>query len=470
MKSKYVSRNSSDRLILIFAGWGMDWHLFSDLSRPGYDILIIWDYKDLSFNWKPLSKYNEICLIAWSMGVFAASITIHEIEQRITTRIAINGTLVPIDEAYGISPAIWHGTLNALSPGTWRKFQRRMCSSAAQFEDYTTRASQRTIADIKEELIALETHTLFHADEIKRWDMAIVSLHDGIFPYTNQIRAWSSLAPVRIVDSGHLPDFRQIIARLVIDKERVGKRFTRAAGTYHRSASVQHLVAETLMKHFDTIFESENIVGNVIEIGPGADCCLTRLWIDRTDTRAKISLWDLVDLDVSTLRRPVKFEKCDAELRIRKEPSASAGFIFSSSTVQWFNSLREFIRECERVLYPGGYLVLSTYLAGNLPEMSEISGNGLQLHSLDDWNKLIPDGMEILVKESEFLRLSFDSPRQVAEHFRETGVNGVSYGQSSLSVLRKILDCYPEDPETGKYNLTYLPVYIIARKLENRAD
>ena len=66
MKSKFIVRNDSSRLLLIFAGWGMDWRPFASLSRPGYDILVIWDYRDLLFDWKPLFRYDEICLIASS--------------------------------------------------------------------------------------------------------------------------------------------------------------------------------------------------------------------------------------------------------------------------------------------------------------------------------------------------------------------------------------------------------------------
>lgn len=448
----------------------MDWRPFASLEHPGYDIMVVWDYRQLTFSWRPvLNNYEEICLIAWSMGVFAASITIHEIAPRITMRIAVNGTLDPIDERRGIPPAIWRGTLNALSPATWRKFQRRMCTTPAQFADFQTRAPRRTIADLSEELIALETHSMFHTEQITDWDMAVVGREDGIFPPENQNRAWRDIAPIRILDSGHLPDFAQIIRRLIIDKTLVSQRFGATNGSYTASASVQHRIAHELMRRFDLIFGNNPIVGNVIEAGPGHGGTLTRLWVNRTDPRAKLRLWDITDIDTSEFAPTADFEKCDAEVRIKRQPSNSAGFIFSSSTIQWFNSPREFIRECERVLVPGGYLVFSSFVQGNLEELNRIIGNGLQLPSYRGWQNMVADRLTLLTCEPAMIRLNFDTPRAVLEHLRATGVNAVMYGESPTITARRVLRQYRPD-EDGRYPLTYRPVYIVARKEQPAAD
>ena len=92
MRYKFISRENNNRLILIYAGWGMDWRVFRHMRRHGYDIIIVWDYRQLTFDWSVVASYDEICLVAWSMGVFAASVTIHEILPRITKSIAVGGT------------------------------------------------------------------------------------------------------------------------------------------------------------------------------------------------------------------------------------------------------------------------------------------------------------------------------------------------------------------------------------------
>lgn len=441
----------------------MDWRPFASLSHPGYDIVVVWDYTELSFNWKKFFNYHEICLLAWSMGVFAASLTIHEIEPRITMRIAVNGTLTPIDERRGIPPAIWSGTHNTLSPSTWRKFQRRMCTSAPQYAAFAGVAPHRTLQSLRDELYALETYTMFHVEQITDWDMAIVGKHDGIFPAANQREAWRDVAPVRILDAGHLPDFGQLISRLVIDKNRVEQRFDGARATYARHATVQRLIADGLMQRFDMIFGKGPIVGNIIEVGPGPDMPLTHKWLGRIDPRAKIRLWDIAEIKTEQLPPNVVFECCDAEVRMKRQSTESAGFIFSSSTLQWFNSPREFIKECARVLVPGGYLVLSSFIAGNLEELTAITGTGLQLPTLRGWQAMLPQSMLTMVCEPDIRSISFNSPREILEHLRDTGVNAVNYGTSPTVLARRILRDFPADA-SGKYTITYRPVYIIARK------
>lgn len=465
MRHKLITNNNCHRLILVFAGWGMDWRVFAHLSHPGYDIMVIWDYRELSFNWQPLFKYDEICVIAWSMGVFAASATMHEILPRVTMRVAVNGTLHPIDEQRGIPPAIWHGTLNALSPATLRKFHRRMCVSAEQFAEFQQNSPRRTMAELAEELVALETHTMFHTEQVSCWDMAIISSHDGIFPPANQSRAWRGIAPVRVLDSGHLPDFGQIIRRLVIDKSRVSQRFHNAASTYTDSATIQHRIAAGLMARFDLTFGRKDIVGNVIEIGPGTGGHLTRRWIERTDPRAKLMLWDIAPVETGTYAPHAVFEQCDAEVRIRRQATASAAFIFSSSTVQWFNSPREFIRECERVLVPGGYLVLSSFIQGNLEELCSVTGNGLQLPSRAGWQAMFGPRFNLMVAEAGCERIQLETPRAVLEHLRDTGVNSVRFRRSAAATALDIMRNYPRDAE-GKCTLTYRPIYLIAQKVQ----
>ena len=463
MKSKFVKRNSLNRLIIIYAGLGMDWRPFANLDHPDYDILVIWDYRELTFNWRPFFRYDEICLIAWSVGVFAATVTIHEILPRITLRIAINGTLNPIDENNGISPAVWHGLQNVLSPSAWRRFQQRMCMSESQYYDFFETSSKRTLFEIAEELDALESHTVFHVEQISDWDMAIIGRYDIIMPPESQIRAWKDLVPIRMLDTGHLPDFQQIIHRLVIDKNLIARRYSKLKDTKDSEEYRTH-IARTLMSRFDSVFGNGRIIGNIIEIGCGKNGILSKQWIDRTDPRAKIQLWDLVDIPENNLPANCVFEQCDAEVRIRRQPSGSAGFIFSSLTIHWFNSLREFFKECERVLVPDGILAVSSYRLGNLEELTSITGNGLQLPTLRGWQKLIPSGLEILVCEEGEIKKSFDEPRLGLEFLRSLGANMIRFGQSPYTIAKKVIKQYPRNPRTGKYDATFRPIYIIARK------
>lgn len=68
MEYEFVSQSGAPRLILIYAGWAMDAGVFRGLRRPGYDIAVVWDYRNFVIDWSFASSYCEICIVAWSLG------------------------------------------------------------------------------------------------------------------------------------------------------------------------------------------------------------------------------------------------------------------------------------------------------------------------------------------------------------------------------------------------------------------
>lgn len=468
MKTKYVSRTRGNRrLLLIFAGWSMDWRPFKGLKANGYDILVVWDYRSLTCNWKPLLAYDEICVLAWSMGVFAASVTMHELLPRITKRIAVNGTLWPIDDRRGIPEAIFHGTLAGLSPGNLRKFNRRMCLTREQYGQFCARKPARPFDEVLAELEAIETATIFHVEQVTEWDLAVVGRADAIFPAANQAQAWRGIAPVQMMQAGHLPDFQHLISRLFIDKNLVERRFSDSQATYASEAVVQHRISDRLHRMMTDPARggSPATNGTIVEIGVG-DGSLTRLYAP-SHTIGTIHLWDIAPIDpaLTSLADDVRITRCDAEVQIRRLPDRSVTSIISSSTLQWFNSPASFMRECARVLAPGGRLILSTFVHGNLHELYAVIGTGLQLPTANAWQSMLPPSLEVVMRHEGIEIETFDSPRHVLEHLRLTGVNAVSYGRSPLVLARRILSEYPRDLD-GRCTLTYRPFFLIARKTE----
>jgi hypothetical protein len=114
---------------------------------------------------------------------------------------------------------------------------------------------------------------------------------------------------------------------------------------------------------------------------------------------------------------------------------------------------------------PGGYLVLSTFVRGNLKELTDLVGNGLPLLTADGWLRLLPQNLFVQVCEQSYETLTFDSPRLVLEHLRKTGVNAVGYGRNRTVLARHILENFPKN-DKGEYALTYRPLYLIARKID----
>lgn len=114
MKQHFIIKNNQKHLLLFFAGWGMDETPFLTIHPTDKDWMICYDYRSLAFDTDLLETYSQITLIAWSMGVWAASQIMKQYPHLpVSQSIAINGTLYPIHETKGIAHSIFDGTLQA---------------------------------------------------------------------------------------------------------------------------------------------------------------------------------------------------------------------------------------------------------------------------------------------------------------------------------------------------------------------
>ena len=90
MTQKFISQNNSNSLLLFFAGWGMDENPFKDFKIKNVDLMICYDYRKLDFDFSLIKKYNSIKLVAWSMGIWAASKVFENKQTYICNSLAIN--------------------------------------------------------------------------------------------------------------------------------------------------------------------------------------------------------------------------------------------------------------------------------------------------------------------------------------------------------------------------------------------
>lgn len=450
MKIEKTVSTGSRRLILIFAGWGMDTLPFRHLTRPGYDIAIAYDYRDSCADWSQTDGYDEICLFAWSLGVAAASRHIpEEVCRRITRRVAINGTTVPVSDRSGIPQAVFRGTLSNLDERNLMKFRRRMCGSREVYEDFCRVLPQRTTEDLREELEAF-LDSQYSVQPSFRWDAAVIGCRDAIFPPDNQRHAWTGIS-VFETDEPHLPDFRNILTRYAIDKENMAERFADGRKSYDSAADAQYFVVGEMMNLLGKSGLPDN--SRVLEIGCGSGI-LSRLLAGRFSS---LELWDIAG---QSPLPDISFRKVDAEIALPLEVGDSLDAIFSASTVQWFNSPARFLAESARVLRHEGMLMFSTFLPGNLAEVERCTGRSLPLLSVEEWRKIIPQNLALCdVREYEFA-MYFDTPIDVFRHLRATGVNSLD---RNGNIFRSI-GAYPIQ-EDGRCRLTYRPVIFLLRKL-----
>lgn len=446
---------SHSRLILLFAGWGADHHISPATIPGGYDLAIVWDYRDLTPQFLPLiSHYEEIIVMAWSFGVPAASsfLSAHP-ALPVTATIAVCGTQHPVDPSLGIPPEIFSGTLASLSDASLRKFRMRMAGGAKAFAEAEPLLGSRPVAELRAELEAIGSRT-GHTYII--WDTAVIGTRDAIIPPAAQQAAWTNEARrVISLNIPHLPDFAAILSRLITDKSLVAHRFARAHDTYTHHARVQTSITDRLLTLLHTHLHTSP--HTILEIGGGTG--RSTLSLRASFPTAQITVWDLTQ--PSTPIAPDVTTRCgDAETMIMHAPTESLDLIFSSSTVQWFNSLPRFLAHASRALRTGGLMAISTFGPDTMRELS--GGTDIpRFPSAATLERMLPPDLHIETIEAYTQTLTFPTPREVLAHVRATGVNALRADGASHAL--RIIRSYPLTPG-GEAPLTYQPIYLILRK------
>ena len=450
---------ATPRLILLFAGWGMDHRPFRDIAVPGYDICVAWDYRSLETPFKEiLNRYEEIAVVAWSFGVPATAKFISDNPHLpITAKIAINGTQHPVDDTYGIPESIFQGTLDSLNEKNLGKFYLRMAGSSDRFKAFAANIPDRDIEELKAELVAVKTAET----PVIIWDKAIIANTDRIIPSDNQVNAWGKEAlEIMQYDGAHLPDFNTMLPRLLTDKTLVQKRFHRATKTYDTNAIIQKHIAERLIDLWQPEQKSHL---DILEIGCGTGYS-TRL-IYKKSHFGSLRLWDLTLSDEFVKEFTgdnTELSVCDAEIAIRNIPDASLDAVISASTVQWFNSLPTFLSQLARVLRPGGKAIISTFGPETMREINTALGKKSTYPDTYTLRGMIPNTLNIEHLTEEILTLTFASSIEALRHVSLTGVNALG-SPVSPSATRALINSYPLQPSSEAL-LTYQPIYMILTK------
>lgn len=198
-------RGGNSELLLLFLGWSMDEHAVAHLASGGLDVLALWDYTapDIAFLSETVG-YRKIHLAAWSLGVFTAAQLLagHDID--FATATAFNGTLRPVDTAFGIAPEIFRGTAEHWGEERARsRFFQRVAGGRAELGEFPLPC--RTPASQQEELFALE-RSARESIPPNCFRLAVVGERDRIFPPEAQKAFWESAhTPVLSLDLPHYP-------------------------------------------------------------------------------------------------------------------------------------------------------------------------------------------------------------------------------------------------------------------------
>ncbi|MEY8245880.1 pimeloyl-ACP methyl esterase BioG family protein [Heminiphilus faecis] len=460
MKQEFTSFENNNSLIIIFAGWGMSADPFRQLRIEGCDIMTVWDYSVVNFDTTPLARYDDLYIFAWSFGVFMAQSVIKQYKIKPTLKIAVNGSLHPIDDLLGIPEDIFQGTLDRLDSRNLEKFYRRMCDSRETYENFRSHMPQRDIEDLRNELLSISTLYRSYASAYghSTWDRVIIAENDRIFPPDNLRQEWDGHNRIRTIASGHMPDWQVLIEQEIIDKRLVGEKFSKSASRYDDNASVQREIAHHL--HTLWLAHTTESPSSILEIGYGTGF-LTALYATSWPL-ADLSLWDLAPQPVKGIPANTNITACDGEKLIADVPDDTFDVITSASCIQWFQSLPKFLYHAARVVKSRGLIVLSTFGPQNIAEVSEVTHLPLRYYSADELRAMIPENCDVIALEESEMKLNFPSPRHVMSHLRNTGVNALRHTAMTVTDFTR---GYPVTSSGAP--LTYRPIYIIIKKRSN---
>lgn len=206
MKQVYIIHEHHPKLLLLFAGWAADETLFRQYRPQGMDYMICYDYRTLDFDESVFSRYRQVNVVAWSMGVWVASLILCNRPRKNIFSIAFNGSTRPISDPEGIPSKIFQGTLDGLTLASLQKFLRRMCKDGNAYKAFMQITPRRDFDEIKEELRRIQEQYFELAGAVENetddekpgkpfdeyfekyhyeYDYTFVGLNDRIFPVDN---------------------------------------------------------------------------------------------------------------------------------------------------------------------------------------------------------------------------------------------------------------------------------------------
>lgn len=191
MQCRWTRRGGSRELIVFFNGWGMDETPFACVPAREHDLYMVCDYRKLApLEFTPFAGYDRMHLIAWSMGVWAAAQVLAGRESAFDSRVALAGTLCPIDDKLGLAPARYETMAQRFSASVLEEFQASMFDLPDHLARFQAARPDRPLAELGEEMLAFRAAVEQTGPPADLYTSRIVTSRDRVFPGRNQLRAW----------------------------------------------------------------------------------------------------------------------------------------------------------------------------------------------------------------------------------------------------------------------------------------
>lgn len=172
--------------------------------KSNSDVLFLFDYIDFELNFD-FSPYENIKLLAFSYGVYAAGAVAKKLP-KFESKTAINGTLIAIDDEYGV-PLKKFLLTEKMNSESIAKFRARLFSEEKHLEMFEQHLPQRSAQSCTEELIGIKKYFQNNPHPQLNFDKVYIGKLDKVIPVKNQINFWKKMNHNNIIeiDYGHFP-------------------------------------------------------------------------------------------------------------------------------------------------------------------------------------------------------------------------------------------------------------------------
>ena len=183
----------------------MDAIPFQPLGVKDYDVLMLFDYSDLTLDCDLATlfkHYHSTFLVSWSMGVWVGQQIFQSWSHCLQGAIAINGTLCPIHDKFGIPAQLYEATLEQFSESSRLKFYLRMCRDRKTFDTFIKNQPQRSVESQRLELAALQEQVSRQPADATIYTQVLIADQDLVVPTANQIAFWQG-GEIRRIEGAH---------------------------------------------------------------------------------------------------------------------------------------------------------------------------------------------------------------------------------------------------------------------------
>lgn len=246
--------------------------------------------------------------------------------------------------------------------------------------------------------------------------------------------------------------------------ERIITCFSRALDSYDQHADAQQQICRELTDVLSAY--SGRHFRRVLEIG-----CGTGGFTRCLKERCAVGEWHLNDLCGRCHEKIARlfpggqpfFMAGDAETTVFP---GRFDLIASASAFQWIKEPEPFLRKLAGMLHPKGILLFNTFAPGNLYEVKQLTGRGLDYPPVSEWGGWIEENYRLLHFREEAIVLTFDDPLHVLRHLKYTGVTATGDGRWTRGRQDEFCRNYRAlfRTDNNRVTLTYRPLYVLAVK------